>query len=324
MLKKMVFILALASMSNAAFAGIIGDPNDIYAMSDAHNELYQFERTPPFNHVPGNYAGALGGTYANIFSNSTQLPGNNPYLGAVAGTAQNFFIGGFGSLVEIDSLTGAAIQTIAGGLRLGPAAGPNGNIVVGGPSGSEEYDANTGAFIRTIMNSGDGYNLHTFNGNSMYVSNWAQGAGFGIQRFDFVSGLPNGPTIAVPFSPQEIGFGPDGALYATALYEGPGVEGLWRYDSGLNSWSMFIDVQSLPGGGPHGFTYDPVTFDCFMAFNTGEIYRFDGFTGAYIDQPAYVPTKLTDVLFKTVIPEPTTAVLMILGIAGLVARRRTR
>lgn len=323
MFKKLVIAMTLLCTPVVAMAGI-GDPNDIYVMSDAHSELYQFERNPPFNYVPGNYTGDLGGTYANVFSNSTELSSNFPYLGAVAGTAQNFFIGGFTSLIEIDSLTGAAVQTIAGGARLGPARAPNDNIVVGGPTGVEEYDSNTGAFVRTVVGVGDGGNLHTFNGGEMYVANWFQGSSFGIKRYNFVTGLPSGPDIAVPFAPQEIGFGPDGALYATALYEGPGIEGLWRYNAGSGSWSMFIDVQSLPGGGPHGFTYDPVTFDCFMAFNTGEIYRFDGFTGAYIDQPAYVPTKLTDILFKTVIPEPTTAALMMLGLAGLISRRRSR
>lgn len=322
-LKKSILALIVACTASTAMA-TIGDPMDIYVMSDAHNEVYQFERTPPFNHVPGNYPGALGGTYSMVFTGSSELPSNYPYLGAVAGTNQDFFIGGFGSLVKIDSTTGAAIQTVAGGLRLGPAMALNGNIVVGGPSGSEEYNPNTGAFIRTIMSDGDGANLHAFNGNEMFVANWYAGSGFGIKRYNFVTGLPSNPTIAVPFAPQEIGFGPDGALYATALYEGPGVEGLWRYDNGSGTWSHFIDVQSLSGGGPHGFTYDPANFDCFLAFNTGEVYRFNGLTGAYIDQAAYVPTKLTDVLFKDVIPEPATAALLALGFFGLVSRRRAR
>lgn len=316
-------VVALAATSLAQ-AGLTGDPNDIYALSDAVNEVYQFDRLPPFPHVPGAYAGVLGGTYSNVFSNSSQVGFISPYLGAVSGTNQDFFIGGFGALTKIDSTTGAFIQTVATGARLGPAESPNGNIVVGGPTGVEEYDSNTGAFVRTVVASGDGGNLHAFNGNNMYVANWFGGSGFGIKRYDFVSGASLGADIAVPFAPQEIGFGPDGALYATALYEGPGVEGLWRYDFGLSSWSQFIDVQSLPGGGPHGFTYDPVTFDCFMAFNSGEIYRFNGFTGAYIDQPNYVPTKLTDILFKEVVPEPGTLGLLALGAGFVIRRRRAR
>ncbi|OQY99341.1 MAG: hypothetical protein B6D36_16305 [Planctomycetes bacterium UTPLA1] len=324
MIRKVALALLVSAVASTAKAGVSGDPNDFYVLSDAVNEVYQFDRLPAFPHVPGVYAGVLGGSYSNVFSNQGEVGTIYPYLGAVAGTNQDFFIGGFSGLTKIDSTSGAFIQSVgAAGLRLGPAKAPNGNLVVGGPTGVEEYNPNTGAFVRTVVGSGDGANLHAFNGNSMYVANWYGGSGFGIKRYNFVSGASLGADIAVPFAPQEIGFGPDGALYATALYEGPGVEGLWRYDSGLNSWSQFIDVQSLAGGGPHGFTYDPVTFDCFMAFNTGEIYRFNGYTGAYIDQPNFVPTKLTDVLFKEVIPEPATIGLLILG-AGFVIRRRSR
>lgn len=318
---KLACVLSWAAFAAGAGASI-GDPNDIYVMSDAHSELYQFERTPPFNHVPGSYPGGLGGTYSNVFSNAAQLGPNAPYLGAVAGTNQDFFIGGFGGLTKINSATGAFIQSVGGGARLGPAKAPNGNIVVGGPTGTEEYDPDTGAFVRFVTTVGDGYNLHTFNGNEMFTSNWSAGAGFGIQRNNFITGATSNPTIATPFWPQEIGFGPDGALYATALYEGAGVEGLWRYDMGLGTWSHFIDTTSLLGGGPHGFTYDPANFDCFMAFNSGEIYRFNGITGAYIDQPNFVPTKLTDILFKQVIPEPASALLLFAGSMFVVARRR--
>lgn len=322
-LRKSVLAIILACTASTAWAAS-GDPMDIYAMSDAHSELYEFERNPPFTHVPGSYTGALGGTYSMIFSNSGELASNAPYLGAVGGNNQNFFIGGFSGLVQVNSVTGTQMSIVAGGFRLGPARALNGNIVVGGPSGSEEYNGDTGAFIRTIMNVGDGSNMHAFNGNEMFVASWFGGSGFGIKRFNFVTGASSGADIAVPFAPQEIGFGPDGALYATALYEGPGVEGLWRYDNGSGTWAQFIDVQSLAGGGPHGFTYDPVNFDVFLAFNTGEIYRFNGLTGAYIDQAAYVPTKLTDVLFKTVIPEPATAALLALGVIGLISRRKAR
>ncbi len=322
-INKVVFVLSWAALATGALAAS-GDPMDIYVMSDAHNELYEFERTPPFNHVPGSYAGALGGTYANIFSNSGEVGPIFPYLGAVADPNQDFFIGGFSGLTKIDSTTGAFIQSVAAGLRLGPATAPNGNIVVGGPGGTEEYNSATGAFVGMVTTVGDGANLHAFNGNEMFTANWYGGSGFGIKRNSFITGLTTNPDIAVPFAPQEIGFGPDGALYATALYEGPGVEGLWRYDFGFGTWSQFIDVQSLAGGGPHGFTYDPVNFDCFMAFNTGEIYRFNGITGAYIDQPNSVPTKLTDILFKVTIPEPGTAVLMMAGATLIGMRRRRR
>jgi hypothetical protein len=301
-------------------AAQIGNPNDLYVTSDANHEVYQFERNAPWNHVPGAFAGSLGGAYSQVFSNNLELLTNSPYLGAVAGSAQNFFIGGFNGVHEIDSLTGARVQTIALGLRLGPALAPNGNLVVGGPVGTEEYDSNTGNFVRTINGAGGGANLFTFKQNEMFVANWSTfNNGFGIQRYDFITGLPSNPTIPTTFAPQEIAIGPDGALYATALYEGPGSEGMYRYDFGSNSWSHFINTSSLTGGGPHGFTFDPLNYDIYMAFNTGEIHRFD-VSGNYLNQINFVPTKLTDILFKRVVPEPGT--LTLLALAAVVGLRR--
>ncbi len=308
--------------SGAAVAGTIGDPDDMYVLSDSQSEVYQFERVSPWSHIQGSYAGSLASPYDMVFSNSAQCNSNFPYLGAVAGTNANLFVGGFGSLEMVNSTTGANIMTVgAAGLRLGPREAPNGNIVVGGPSGTEEYDANTGAFVRNVQSVyGNGYNLHAFQGSTMYVVPWGFSSPVGgIQQFDFASGNYLG-TIPVPFAPQEISFGPDGALYATALYEGPGVEGLWRYDSGSGSWSQFIDVQALAGGGPHGFTYDPQTLDLYMAFNTGEVHRFHPVSGAWLGQVAYVPAKLTDILFHVVVPEPATFCL--LGLGALALRRR--
>lgn len=310
------------ALTSTALAGgpVSGDPNDIYVTSDTANEIYQFQRTSPWAHVPGSYPGSLGGTYSQVFSNQSQIGAIGTYLGAVAGPNQNFFIGGLGGgLTEIDSSTGTAVQTVATGPRAGPAKAPNGNIMVGGPTGIEEFNSTTGAFVRTVSAVGDGYNLLTHRGNEIFTSNWVGGAAFGIKRRDWITGLPTGPDIATPFWAQEIGFGPDGALYATALYEGPGVEGLWRYDFTLGSWSHYIDTTSLAGTGPHGFTFDPANFDIYLAFQTGELYRFD-VSGAYLNQIAFVPTKLTDVLFKTVVPEPSAFAL--LAVAGLWALRR--
>lgn len=320
--KSLLIVGSLALLPGLAGAAPpIGDPNGIYVMSDAHSELYQFDRVAPWGHVPGNYAGALGGSYSQVFSNSAEIAGNAPYLGAVAGTNQNFFIGGFGSLQMINSSTGANIMSVAGGQRLGPAKAPNGNIVVGGPTGIEEYNSNTGAFVRTINSVGDGRNLFTFQGNEMFVANWGSSANsFDIQRYNFITGASSGATIPVSFAPQEIAIGPDGALYASALYEGPPTEGLWRYDFGTSSWSQFINTSSLAGGGPHGFTWDPQNLDIYMAFNSGEIYRFDQ-AGAFLNLANAVPTKLTDILFKRNVPAPGALTVLVAG-AALATRRR--
>mgnify|MGYP001423342915 CR=1 FL=1 len=318
MFRRVTVLVVSGALVASAWAQT-GNPNDIYVTSDAHHEVYQFERNNPWNHVPGNYPGALGGTYSQVFSNPSQLQTNSPYLGAVGGPSDNFFIGGFNGLIEIDSTSGAYVRTVASGFRLGPAEAPNGNIVIGGPTGVEEYDSSNGNFVRTVNGVGDGANMYAFNGNDMYVSRWSD-SGFGVQRYDFVSGAPIGATIPVPFGPQEIGFGPDGALYATALYEGAAFVGLWRYDFGAGTWSRFIDTSSLTGTGPHGFTYDPANYDIYLAFQTGEIFRFD-VNGTYLNQIAFVPTKLTDILFKEVVPEPATLLLGAAGLALLLRRR---
>jgi hypothetical protein len=312
-------VIACAALPPLASAQI-GDPEDLYVLSDANHEVYEFDHNSPWDYVPGGFVGSLGGPFDMVFSNSTQLMNNAPYLGAVAGLAQNFFVGGFSGLQEIDSLTGTRIRTIGSGARLGPALAPNGNLVVGGPTGVEEYDSDTGVFVRTVQSVGNGNNLFAFKADEMFVASWNV-AGFGIQRYDFLTGLSSGATIPIPIGPQEIAIGPDGALYATALYEGPGFEGMYRYDFGSQTWSHFIDTTSLAGGGPHGFAFDPLNYDIYMAFNTGEIHRFD-VTGTYLNQVNAVPTKITDVLFKQLVPEPAALALLALGGCALRGRRK--
>lgn len=304
---------ALPALAGGSFPG---NPADMYLTSDAANEVYQFERTSPWSYVPGTYAGSA---MPQVFSNTSQVGGIGMYLGCVAGPNQDFWLGGFSGLTRIDSTTGANIQNVGGSTaRLGPARAPNGNVAVGGPSGIEEFDT-SGNFVRTITGTGSGVSLLTFNGNTMYSVPWAGGGAQTIQLHNFVSGAPLG-SIGVPFAPQEIAFGPDGALYASALYESPSFEGLYRYDG--SAWNLFADTSSLSGTGPHGFAWDPVSLDLYLAFQTGEIQRFDGLSGAYLNQTGFVPTKLTDILFTEVVPAPGS--LAVLGIGGLVLARRRR
>lgn len=316
------FIVAAAGVCAPALASYPGNPADMYLTSDAANEVYQFERTAPWSYVPGTYSTATSVPTNMTFSNNSQVGYIYPYLGDTAGSNQDFWIGGFTGLTRISSSTGAFIQTVSSGTsRLGPHKGPNGNILVGGPSGVEEFDAATGAFVQTRGSYGDGYNLITHNGNEVFVTRWNDNS-FGIKRFDFATGLATGPTIATPFNPQEIGFGPDGNLYASANYYGPG-GGVYKYDSGAGTWNLWADTTVLGAAGPHGFAWDPNDpSQFFTAMPGGAIYRFDGATGAFLGQIGYVPTKLTDILFTVQVPAPSA--LALLGLGGLAAARRRR
>ncbi len=312
-------LIVAAAASSASAVSYPGNPSDFYLTSDTSSEVYQYERNSPWSYVPGTYTGSAK---PMVFSNNVQTQFNALYLGAVAGPNQNFFLGGFAGLVEIDSTTGAFVQQIGsgGGARLGPAQAPNGNIAVGGPTGIDEFNSTTGAYVRTINNyTGNGYSMLTFSGDTMYASTWGSGGASTIKQYSFTTGLGTGPDIAVPFTPQEIAIGPDGALYASALYNAP-YEGVYRYDG--SSWSVFADTTPLAGTGPHGFAWDPVNFDLYLAMQTGEIQRFNGTTGAYLNQIDAIPTKLTDVLFKRTVPAPASCSLLVL--AGAAAARRRR
>jgi hypothetical protein len=276
----------------------------------------------PWNYVPGTYVGVAK---PMVFSGNTQTGGNfGYYLGCVAGPTQNFFVGSFSGLNQVNSNTGAHVSSIGagGGARLGPATAPNGNVAVGGLSGIEEYNSTTGAFVRTVNNYGSGFNLLCFDGDTMYATQWQTGGGTTIKQFSFTTGASTGPDIAVPFSPQEIGIGPDGALYASGLYDGTTYSGVLRYNG--SAWTMFADAEANgpSGTGPHGFAWDPVNFDLYLAYQTGEIERYNGFTGQYLNRIDTIATKLTDVLFKVQVPAPSS--LALLGLGGLVAARRRR
>ncbi len=314
-------IVAAAGVCAPALASYPGNPADMYLTSDSGNEVYQFESNSPWGYVPGTYPTGTPVPTNMTFSNSSQVGSIYPYLGDTAGASQDFWIGGFAGLTRINSSSGAFIQSVAGGQRLGPHKGPNGNVLVGGPSGVEEFDAATGAFVQTRSSIGNGYNLITHQGSEVFVASWDNQA-FGIKRFDFASGLATGPDIATPFRPQEIGFGPDGSLYASANYYGVG-GGVYKYDAGAGTWNLWADTTGLGAAGPHGFAWDPNnTNNFYTAMPGGSIYHFDGVTGAFLGSVGFVPTKLTDILFTVQVPAPSA--LALLGAGGLFAARRRR
>jgi MYXO-CTERM domain-containing protein len=155
-------------------------------------------------------------------------------------------------------------------------------------------------------------------GNLMYVSSWNATS---VTIVDQVTGNTVGAIASTPFYCQALEFDSFGNLYASALYEGNPTAGIWKYDSGSNTWSQFASAAaSGQPGGPHGFTFGR-DGNLYAAFNGGSINVYDGQTGAFLRTLWTVNDKLTDVQFK---PVPTPGALALMGVAALAGGRRRR
>jgi len=316
-------VLVLAAV--AGFATVAraqpGSVNDLYIISDTQNEIYQFERNGTY--VPGTFP---GGAKPLVFSNSGQVRPISAYTGAFGGLNNNFFIGGFGGVTEVDGDTGAFVRAYNNFRAEGVDVNPyNNNLLTGGPGGMQEYNTSTGTLLRVIPTAAGNDALMRVRFNDVWVAQW-NSAAYGIERRDYATGNVIS-TISVPFGPHEIDFGPDGNLYATALYESDAATtGVWKYDFSTSNWSLFAAASAAGGtgsypNGPHCFAFDPINGDLLTAFADGNIHRYDGVTGAYLNQFGFVNTKLTDILFK---PVPTPGTLALIGLSGLAAGRRRR
>jgi sugar lactone lactonase YvrE len=145
-----------------------------------------------------------------------------------------------------------------------------------------QFDENTGAFL-SLFASGGGLtgprgvlfgpdsNLYVVSGDSNY----------GVVRFDgkgkFIDDFVNsGGELR---SPRCIIFGPDGNLYV-----GSKTNSVVRYSSVDGSFmDFFVDVGSGGLIGPRGLVFGPDGNLYVSSYNTGQVLRYDGTTGVFID-----------------------------------------
>ena len=303
-----VFVLAGSAMAQA------GSVNDAYVFGDGTSQVYQV-----------NLAGSevtnprTGSHFAMNFD--TQFI--SPYRATWGGVNNNFYIGGFGGVTEIDGNTGQFVKQIGSGAGLDVKVSYLGTTIFRGDGlGVGEYDIATGTRLRTLSGAGANSALMASRGQDLYVGNWQAG---GITKVDQVTGATLGTLTSTPFGLQALEFDSLGNLYASGLYESAAISGVWKYDFGSGTWNMFAQASSAPGGGsypngPHGFTFG-ADGDLYMAFARGSVEVYDGQTGAWLRTLWTVADKLCDVQFK---PVPTPGSLALMGVAAVAAGRRRR
>jgi streptogramin lyase len=145
-----------------------------------------------------------------------------------------------------------------------------------------QYDENTGAFL-SVFGSGGGLTgprgvLFGPDGNLYVVSG---DNNYGVVRFDGMGNFIDDFVISGGElrSPRCLIFGPDGNLYV-----GSKANSIVRYSSADGSFmDLFVDVNSGGLIGPRGLVFGPDGNLYVSSYNTGQVLRFDGTTGAYID-----------------------------------------
>ncbi len=321
-MKKFVLgIVALMGLAGVASAQP-GSPNDAYIFGDGSSQIYQVTLggTEVLNPRTGN----------SRFSVSSDLQSNSPYLARWGGVNNNFYVGGFGGLIEVDGNTGAFVRRFTSGVSLDCDISYTGNtIFISDSAGIGEYRISDGVRIRTLTSGvgGGGNTLMKTRGTDIYVSTWGFSGGVQLRKYDQITGNQDMAfgTVIVPFAVQALNFDSFGNFYASSLYGN--TNGVHKFDFATKTFSMFAAAAAAPGGsasgwpnGPHGFEFGP-DGKLYQAFASGAVEVYNGITGAWERTLIRVNDKLTDIRFK---PIPAPGALMVLGLAGIAAGRRRR
>src|SRR5262245_12692620 len=231
------------------------------------------------------------------------------------------------------------INLVSGYVPAGLRFGPTGDLFVarnGGqmaPPGSgsvDRYNGVTGAFIGTAVSNLSQPSGLVFNGNNLFISNFAAG---NVMKFDgaLTTLFASGGGLAAPTG---MTFGPDGQFYVVDLL-GSAVR---RYNG---TSGVFID-DFVPGGAggallnqfPSDLMFDLggtrlLVADLGSSFNPndppnlhGNVKAFNGATGTFTGDFATDILGASQIAFFTPVPEPGSLVLMGTAAAGLAWWRR--
>ena len=277
------------------------------------------------------------GAFVGQFGPNISFP-----LGGTFGPDGNFYAtnSDTDTVLKLNGVTGAVINATFS-TSIGDAAGiifgPTGNLFVvssSAPGALNVINGTTGALITSvdaggILNDPEGVTLGP-DGN-LYV---ADGAG-AVYKFNGTTGAFLGTFVAVGsgglHNARGVAFGPDGNLYVSD-FSGIGND-ILRYNG---TTGAFIGVFASATGAcsglnlPRGLTFGPNGNLFVSSFGSGDVFEFNGSTGACMTD--FVPNGTgglggpTFLVFgtggTTAVPEPTSIVLFGSALAGLAALRR--